>query len=306
MTTFTAAITTASDCVLGDFCDVSVAENEIITYKLHEDGTETPVYGMSGKVVMDAVETTVRTDASDKLGQIEADAERILAANGWKIVGSWSWPTPPPTPPSSAPDSNTCHRPRPHPVGASRHLGRHHDRRRARVAHCHRRPGRTHGSGRQRHARELAEIADDRALVIARAVAEHGRGGREHVAALLKVSVGRVDKAIARAKGASTPSHLPSAEETLELLYAAELAEMPPLAETQWRILASLVQTLVIDGSWIESGPGPLLAAEYAEASEDGDVPADGHLVEQIQSWSRSRTLAVIEALSRPGIEDLA
>lgn len=87
--TYTAAIGTASDVVAGDFCDVSIAENEIITYKLQEDGTETPVYGMSGKVVMDAIETTVRTDEDDKLGRIEADAERILEANGWKVTGPW-------------------------------------------------------------------------------------------------------------------------------------------------------------------------------------------------------------------------
>jgi hypothetical protein len=89
MTTFTAAIATASDCVLGEFCDVSVAKNEIITRKLEEDDGETPVYGMGGNVVMAAVETTVRTDVDDKLGRIEADAERILADNGWKVTGAW-------------------------------------------------------------------------------------------------------------------------------------------------------------------------------------------------------------------------
>lgn len=75
MTTYTAAIGTAADVVAGDFCDVSVIV----------DGT----VGLTSEVVM-AAETAVRTDHEDVLGIVEADAERVLAENGWRVTGDWS------------------------------------------------------------------------------------------------------------------------------------------------------------------------------------------------------------------------
>ncbi|GAA2626400.1 hypothetical protein GCM10010411_74150 [Actinomadura fulvescens] len=88
-TTYTAAIATASDVVAGEYCDVLVAENDVVGYRDGEGGQEVPVLGMSDRVVMEAVETTVRTTDDDKLGLIEQEAEQILAAHGWQVVGPW-------------------------------------------------------------------------------------------------------------------------------------------------------------------------------------------------------------------------
>ena len=87
--TYTAAIGTASDVVAGDFCDVMVAENDIVGYREDEDGNEIPEYEMGSNVVMPAQETTVRTDEADPWGRLEAEAVAILAANGWRVVGPW-------------------------------------------------------------------------------------------------------------------------------------------------------------------------------------------------------------------------
>lgn len=86
--TYTAALATASDVVFGDFCDVSVVESEVISYRQGSDGYDIPVYGMTSVVAMDAVETTVRTDA-DSYGHAESEADEILAANGWIRTGDW-------------------------------------------------------------------------------------------------------------------------------------------------------------------------------------------------------------------------
>jgi len=87
-TMYTAALATASDVVSGDFCDVSVVENEVISYRQGTDGYDIPVYGMTSVVALDAVETTVRTDA-DNYGAAETEADDILAANGWVRTGDW-------------------------------------------------------------------------------------------------------------------------------------------------------------------------------------------------------------------------
>jgi hypothetical protein len=89
MTTYTAAIATASDVVAGDYCDVTVAENEIVTHKETEDGTETPVYGMSDTIVMPSIDTDVRTDDEDSLAKAELAAADILESNGWTVTGTW-------------------------------------------------------------------------------------------------------------------------------------------------------------------------------------------------------------------------
>lgn len=87
-TTYTAALATASDVVANGLCDVSVVENEVITYRQGSDGYDIPVYGMTSTVALDAVETTVRTDA-DSYGDAETEADDILAANGWTRTGDW-------------------------------------------------------------------------------------------------------------------------------------------------------------------------------------------------------------------------
>jgi hypothetical protein len=86
---YTAAIATASECVAGDFCDVSVAQDEIVGYAENEDGEEYPLYAMGPNVVMAAQEIPVRTDEDDKLGRIEQEAVKVLEANGWRVTGPW-------------------------------------------------------------------------------------------------------------------------------------------------------------------------------------------------------------------------
>jgi antitoxin (DNA-binding transcriptional repressor) of toxin-antitoxin stability system len=87
-TTYTAAIASHSSVVIGDFCDVSVAENVIATYREDEDGNEIPVYEMGSNVVLDPQKTTVRTD-EDEFARLESEAEAILTENGWRITGPW-------------------------------------------------------------------------------------------------------------------------------------------------------------------------------------------------------------------------
>lgn len=88
MTNYVAALTNAADCVAGDYCDVSVIESEISGYREDHEGNEVPEYGMTGVVAMDAVETTVRTDA-DAIEDALAQADAILRDAGWTRVGNW-------------------------------------------------------------------------------------------------------------------------------------------------------------------------------------------------------------------------
>jgi len=87
--TYTAAIGTDSSVVAGEFCDVSVAEDYIITYRQGEDGEEIPVTGMSDKVVLGPVEIGVRVDDPDLHLEIEQAAEWVLESHGWRVVGPW-------------------------------------------------------------------------------------------------------------------------------------------------------------------------------------------------------------------------
>jgi hypothetical protein len=91
--TYTAAIGTASDVVLGDFCDVTVVENAFIGYREFEVGGEMALaeeYGMTDKVALDSVETGVRIDDENSLTSAPDSADKILAANGWTRTGDWT------------------------------------------------------------------------------------------------------------------------------------------------------------------------------------------------------------------------
>ena len=90
MTIYTAAITTASSDVLGDFCDVSVIENVLHGYTLDSEGNETPDYGLSDKYALEPIDLPVRTDDDDKLIRVEGAAEKILAGKGWRVDGEWA------------------------------------------------------------------------------------------------------------------------------------------------------------------------------------------------------------------------
>lgn len=51
--------------------------------------TNPPEYAPTGPLVFDA-ETTVRVDDPDSAQKVQADAERILAENGWGVVSEWT------------------------------------------------------------------------------------------------------------------------------------------------------------------------------------------------------------------------
>jgi hypothetical protein len=86
---YVAAIGTARDVVEGDFCDVSVIESEDTNTKITDDGAEVPVFELTDRVAMPAQELTIRTDDADRDLKIQPEAERVLSANGWRVVGKW-------------------------------------------------------------------------------------------------------------------------------------------------------------------------------------------------------------------------
>jgi hypothetical protein len=88
MTTYTAAIGTASDVVAGDFCDVIVVENMIVGFRYPGD-VEVPEFGLSNTIALGEVDLDVRTDADDKLTTAPAAADKILTASGWTRTGDW-------------------------------------------------------------------------------------------------------------------------------------------------------------------------------------------------------------------------
>ncbi|MFE3557339.1 hypothetical protein ACFXKW_21090 [Streptomyces sp. NPDC059193] len=140
--------------------------------------------------------------------------------------------------------------------------------------------------------RDAEEIADRRALAIARGVAESGRGGREAVAAQLGTRVGAVDKALSRARGAAQPGYLPF--DLLDRLLSMELNEITPLTASQWRAVHWLVRATVVDVTWLDD-PASLLAAQVEEAELEGvDTAGMGKV---IRSWSRVQAIAVLETL---------
>lgn len=148
-----------------------------------------------------------------------------------------------------------------------------------------------------------APIADERARVIAQAVADHGRGGRDWAAAQLGVTVAQVDTAIKRARSRPRPSGLP--HDLLERLYALELAEVPPLPARLWRSLAQILMGTLVDATWIEQ-PGHLVAMEVEDsAGEEVDEADAKELADAARSWTRIQTLAVIDAVGRQDLDAL-
>lgn len=142
----------------------------------------------------------------------------------------------------------------------------------------------------------LIVCADDRARVIAAEVER--RGSQRKVANELNVSDNTISKAVARARGAGGPvRQLPPS--TFERLLAAELTDLAPMDETQWRAVAFVVRGLWIDESWI-AAPAVLLAEEIADADQLDDAGIDtSALAALCRGWSRAQALAVIDACQR-------
>lgn len=88
---YAAAVAIASDVVAGDHCGVAVIERQVAGYRVGEDGTETPVYDLGGRVV-GYWETTIPVDADDATTRAIAAAEQLLEAAGWEVVGGeWEY-----------------------------------------------------------------------------------------------------------------------------------------------------------------------------------------------------------------------
>lgn len=137
--------------------------------------------------------------------------------------------------------------------------------------------------------------ADDRARWIAKGVEEYGRGGRQKAADVLGITVGQVDKALARARGLDRPSMLPPADELLERLYALELADLEPIPDAHWQVLRYLARTTPVDVTWLHN-PGDLLAQEVEDIDPDELPPGveQAVLAQTCRSWSRTQALAVL------------
>lgn len=142
--------------------------------------------------------------------------------------------------------------------------------------------------------------ADDRARWIAKGVEEYGRGGRQKAATALEISVGEVDKALARARGLDRPTTLPPADELLDRLYALELADMETLPEAHRQVLRYVACSTALDVTWLEQ-PGELLAQEIEDIDPD-ELPEgveQAVLAQTCRGWTRLQALAVIDSLRR-------
>lgn len=145
-----------------------------------------------------------------------------------------------------------------------------------------------------------SRAADDRARWIAKGVEELGRGGRQKAADALGITVGQVDKALARARGLDRPSFLPPAEELLERLYALELAELPSMPDVHWQVLRYIARSAAVDVTWLHN-PGELLGQEVDDI-DPGGLPEgveQATLAQACRSWSRVQALAALDKLSR-------
>src|SRR5690348_13396099 len=87
VTHFTAWLVTDTSALDQPCMDVTVIEDQAISYKQDEEGNETPVWASQGDQKFYAV-TTVDAhdgDAEDGIGE----AESLMLAAGWKTVGEW-------------------------------------------------------------------------------------------------------------------------------------------------------------------------------------------------------------------------
>ena len=86
-THFTAWLTNDPSCLTGPVCDVTVLQDEAVSYRAAEDGTETPVWGSTGDPLFQAV-TTVEAKNGDHDDAI-SQAKDLLANAGWTVTGEW-------------------------------------------------------------------------------------------------------------------------------------------------------------------------------------------------------------------------
>ena len=79
---YTAAVT-------GPWCELTVAQNDIHTYRVDDDGNETPELVTSMTVVDGPTGLPVCTDEDAKLLIVEDIADQALTEAGWERTGPW-------------------------------------------------------------------------------------------------------------------------------------------------------------------------------------------------------------------------
>lgn len=88
MTThFTAWLVNDPSCLDQPNCDVTVLYDEAISYRVGDDGEETPIWSSSGNPVFYSITNVgaVDGDTDDAI----REARILLADGGWSIVGAW-------------------------------------------------------------------------------------------------------------------------------------------------------------------------------------------------------------------------
>jgi hypothetical protein len=86
-THFTAWLTVDTTCLTGPVCDVAVLQDEAVSYRADQDGTESPVWGSTGDPLFHA-DTTVDAKDGDHDDAIK-QAKELLDNAGWTITGDW-------------------------------------------------------------------------------------------------------------------------------------------------------------------------------------------------------------------------
>lgn len=84
-----AAIGVTTDVVSGPWCDLTIAETDVHTYRVDDDGTETPELVMSPHVIDGPTNLPVYVDEDHKLALVENIADQALEEAGWERIGPW-------------------------------------------------------------------------------------------------------------------------------------------------------------------------------------------------------------------------
>ncbi|GAX57262.1 hypothetical protein [Streptomyces olivochromogenes] len=87
LTHFTAWLVNDTSALDQPCMDVTVIEDQAISYKQDEEGNETPVWASQGDQKFYAVTTVDARDGD--IDDAQTETEALLAASGWKTVGDW-------------------------------------------------------------------------------------------------------------------------------------------------------------------------------------------------------------------------
>lgn len=87
-THFTAWLAVESSVLTNDNCDVTILQDEVISYRTDDDGTEIPEWTTAAGVPQAFyAETHATTD--DDHSDAQNQARDLMEEAGWRIVGDW-------------------------------------------------------------------------------------------------------------------------------------------------------------------------------------------------------------------------